>query len=181
MHILLDRLSPEHYQWQCSVGFAGGSDTSSRKRIIIWMCFAYRCISKIPGSGFECESELIQRLTAATQFSRSLGPFTSETLTWKSKPMDFELESESTAAANDKQRSSTAPARVSRQRPGAACLGCRQRKMRCDGQQPCGSCFDSGISCEPTGVQAQRGPKKGHMKALQLRLSTLFASCGVRN
>ena len=61
--------------------------------------------------------------------------------------------------------------RAARQRPGAACEDCRRRKLRCDGKQPqCSACFEARVNCVLTTTQSQRGPKKGHMKALQARL-----------
>ncbi len=58
-----------------------------------------------------------------------------------------------------------------RQRPGSACQECRRRKLRCDGQQPqCEACFQSGAQCVPVATHAQRGPKRGHVKALENRL-----------
>ncbi|OCL02954.1 citrinin biosynthesis transcriptional activator CtnR [Glonium stellatum] len=63
----------------------------------------------------------------------------------------------------------------SRQRPGSACEECRRRKLRCDGKQPqCEVCFESGIPCVVNMPQSRRGPKKGHLKALQTRIETIL-------
>lgn len=71
-----------------------------------------------------------------------------------------------------------------RQRPGSACQECRRRKLRCDGQRPqCQACAQSGAQCIAIVTHAQRGPKKGHVKALETRLGTLpdpdFAICAL--
>ncbi|KAK4498657.1 hypothetical protein PRZ48_009167 [Zasmidium cellare] len=65
--------------------------------------------------------------------------------------------------------------KLSRQRPGSACVACRTRKIRCDGQQPsCSTCISTGVICQqPETPGARRGPKKGHMKALQQRVQNL--------
>ena len=58
-----------------------------------------------------------------------------------------------------------------RQRPGAACEGCRRRKLRCDGQRPrCTYCREHGIVCEVNVKRPTRGPQKGALKALQNRV-----------
>ncbi|KAF2151099.1 hypothetical protein K461DRAFT_166727 [Myriangium duriaei CBS 260.36] len=70
----------------------------------------------------------------------------------------------------DEERSTN----TSRQQPGLACEQCRARKLRCDRTQPqCASCKSLGISCNPSTVRQPRGPKKGHIKAMQSRLSAL--------
>ena len=64
-----------------------------------------------------------------------------------------------------------------RQRPGSACEECRRRKLRCDGKQPqCQHCSESGVQCITIHSRSQRGPKRGHMKALQTRMGTLWPS-----
>lgn len=58
-----------------------------------------------------------------------------------------------------------------RQRLGSACEECRRRKLRCDGKKPqCGNCFDSMVQCVTVASRSQRGPRKGHLKALQNRI-----------
>ena len=65
---------------------------------------------------------------------------------------------------------STSEKHHGRQRPGAACLECRSKKLKCDGKQPqCAKCFASGLECTPT-TQAPRGPKRGHLKILQNKI-----------
>ena len=59
----------------------------------------------------------------------------------------------------------------SRQRPGAACLECRNKKLKCDGKLPaCGKCLDTGVACTGPATQEPRGPKRGHLKALQSKI-----------
>ena len=61
----------------------------------------------------------------------------------------------------------------SRQRAGAACEECRRRKLRCDGKQPqCEPCFEAGVQCVTPTNHPQRGPKRGHLKALQTRMGS---------
>ncbi|PYI11976.1 citrinin biosynthesis transcriptional activator CtnR [Aspergillus sclerotiicarbonarius CBS 121057] len=61
-----------------------------------------------------------------------------------------------------------------RNRPGSACAECRRRKMRCDGKHPeCTNCFTTGIECIFSPQTTRRGPKKGHLKSLQMRIAHL--------
>ncbi|KAI1374272.1 hypothetical protein F4677DRAFT_426638 [Hypoxylon crocopeplum] len=61
-----------------------------------------------------------------------------------------------------------------RQQPGAACDECRRRKLRCDRQRPqCGACQTSGVPCLVPATKPARGPKRGHLKTLQARISAL--------
>ncbi|PWY66791.1 hypothetical protein BO94DRAFT_613497 [Aspergillus sclerotioniger CBS 115572] len=63
---------------------------------------------------------------------------------------------------------------ISRNRPGSACAECRRRKMRCDGKHPaCDNCSTAGIECIFGPQTSRRGPKKGHMKSLQMRIEYL--------
>ncbi|ENI04527.1 hypothetical protein COCC4DRAFT_196659 [Bipolaris maydis ATCC 48331] len=62
----------------------------------------------------------------------------------------------------------------SRQLPGLACDECRRRKLRCDRVQPqCGVCRDSATTCVTTTTRQPRGPKRGHLRALQSRIVAL--------
>ncbi|KAK5656796.1 hypothetical protein OQA88_4344 [Cercophora sp. LCS_1] len=64
--------------------------------------------------------------------------------------------------------------RPSRQAEGLACDECRVRKLRCDRVRPtCGTCEHLGIPCTPNTSRQPRGPRKGHLKALQSRISAL--------
>ena len=64
----------------------------------------------------------------------------------------------------------------SRQQPGVACDECRRRKLRCDrGQPQCGVCRDTDTTCVTTTTRQPRGPRKGHLRALQSRIG-MFAS-----
>ncbi|KAI0377763.1 fungal-specific transcription factor domain-containing protein [Hypomontagnella monticulosa] len=61
-----------------------------------------------------------------------------------------------------------------RQHPGLACEECRRRKARCDRSRPCcGNCNDTGKQCIFNDQRAQRGPKKGQIRALRDRVNTL--------
>ncbi|KAL2206619.1 hypothetical protein CC79DRAFT_896395 [Sarocladium strictum] len=52
----------------------------------------------------------------------------------------------------------------------AACVGCRSRKLKCDGIRPiCGRCHTLGRSCEWPRPQ-KRGPVKGYVELLENRL-----------
>jgi hypothetical protein len=57
-----------------------------------------------------------------------------------------------------------------RQNPGPACRQCRVRKLRCDRQTPCNGCVDAGVECHIDTTPPQRGPKKGHLQTLRLRI-----------
>ncbi|KAK4184686.1 pyrimidine pathway regulatory protein 1 [Podospora australis] len=58
-----------------------------------------------------------------------------------------------------------------RQLPGSACEECRKRRVRCDRQKPqCGTCAETGVSCQFSTVRLARGPKKGELKALRSRV-----------
>ncbi|EUC44549.1 hypothetical protein COCMIDRAFT_97965 [Bipolaris oryzae ATCC 44560] len=75
------------------------------------------------------------------------------------------------------QQSPTTPR--PRQQAGLACDECRRRKLRCDREQPqCGLCRDSGVVCNRTTTKQPRGPKKGHLRALQLRIMALERRLG---
>ncbi|RAK96962.1 citrinin biosynthesis transcriptional activator CtnR [Aspergillus ibericus CBS 121593] len=61
-----------------------------------------------------------------------------------------------------------------RNRPGSACAECRRRKMRCDGKHPeCDNCSIAGIQCIFSSQPTRRGPKKGHLKTLHMRIAHL--------
>ncbi|KAK1673372.1 fungal-specific transcription factor domain-containing protein [Colletotrichum godetiae] len=64
-----------------------------------------------------------------------------------------------------------------RQRVSIACLACRQRRMRCDGQQPiCGSCTRRGTECEfQHADNKRRPPSKKYVESLQARIRHLEA------
>ncbi|KAL4915050.1 fungal-specific transcription factor domain-containing protein [Aspergillus aurantiobrunneus] len=61
-----------------------------------------------------------------------------------------------------------------RQHPGSACEECRRRKARCDRVRPCcGTCSLLARPCIFNEQRAQRGPKKGQIRALRDRVQTL--------
>lgn len=52
-----------------------------------------------------------------------------------------------------------------------ACIICRKRKLRCDGQKPaCGTCARLGHRCGYDEVRKKSGPKRGYVKELEARL-----------
>ena len=52
-----------------------------------------------------------------------------------------------------------------------ACITCRKRKLRCDGERPsCGSCARLGHKCAYDDVRRKSGPKRGYVKELEARL-----------
>lgn len=55
-----------------------------------------------------------------------------------------------------------------------ACMICRKRKLRCDGNRPrCSTCKRLGHDCAYDEVRRKSGPKRGYVKALEERLSAL--------
>jgi hypothetical protein len=55
-----------------------------------------------------------------------------------------------------------------------ACIVCRKRKLRCDGQKPsCGTCARVGHNCAYDEVRKKSGPKRGYVKQLEARLGLL--------
>src|SRR5271154_3756319 len=55
-----------------------------------------------------------------------------------------------------------------------ACILCRKRKLRCDGNKPsCGTCSRLGHDCAYDVVRKKSGPKRGYVKLLEARLSTM--------
>ncbi|KAL0261217.1 hypothetical protein SLS55_004913 [Diplodia seriata] len=52
-----------------------------------------------------------------------------------------------------------------------ACILCRKRKLKCDGQRPsCGTCKRLAHDCAYDEVRKKSGPKRGYVKALEARL-----------
>jgi len=53
-----------------------------------------------------------------------------------------------------------------------ACVLCRKRKLRCDGDKPsCGTCVRLQHDCSYDEVRRKSGPKRGYVKALEARLA----------
>jgi hypothetical protein len=53
-----------------------------------------------------------------------------------------------------------------------ACIICRKRKLKCDGNKPsCATCKRLNHSCSYDEVRRKSGPKRGYVKALEERLS----------
>ena len=57
-------------------------------------------------------------------------------------------------------------------------MRCHAKKVRCDGQVPCDICRESGSECNYGAGAKRRGPKKGYMTAIQLRLQRLESLLG---
>lgn len=58
-----------------------------------------------------------------------------------------------------------------------ACMICRKRKLRCDGNRPrCSTCTRLGHDCAYDEVRRKSGPKRGYVKALEERLSASTTS-----
>ncbi len=52
-----------------------------------------------------------------------------------------------------------------------ACILCRKRKLRCDGNKPsCGTCSRLNHHCEYSEERKKSGPKRGYVKLLEARL-----------
>lgn len=52
-----------------------------------------------------------------------------------------------------------------------ACILCRKRKLRCDGNKPsCGTCYRLNHNCEYSEERKKSGPKRGYVKLLEARL-----------
>ncbi|KAJ2985085.1 hypothetical protein NUW58_g5722 [Xylaria curta] len=63
------------------------------------------------------------------------------------------------------------PAGTNRQPGGFACEECRRRKTRCNRQQPrCSSCQENNSECITMYQRPQRGPKKGQLERMRLRI-----------
>lgn len=55
-----------------------------------------------------------------------------------------------------------------------ACVVCRRRKLRCDGNKPsCGTCARLQHDCAYDEVRRKSGPKRGYVKQLEARLSKM--------
>ncbi|KAF2771761.1 hypothetical protein EJ03DRAFT_342143 [Teratosphaeria nubilosa] len=53
-----------------------------------------------------------------------------------------------------------------------ACVLCRKRKLKCDGNKPaCGTCTRLQHDCSYEAVRRKSGPKRGYVKALEARLA----------
>lgn len=52
-----------------------------------------------------------------------------------------------------------------------ACVICRKRKLKCDGNKPkCATCERLGHNCAYDEVRRKSGPKRGYVKDLEARL-----------
>ena len=52
-----------------------------------------------------------------------------------------------------------------------ACVICRKRKLKCDGNRPkCATCARLGHNCAYDEVRRKSGPKRGYVKELEARL-----------
>ena len=54
-----------------------------------------------------------------------------------------------------------------------ACVICRKRKLKCDGNKPkCATCERLGHNCAYDEVRRKSGPKRGYVKDLEARLGS---------
>ncbi|KAJ5143418.1 uncharacterized protein N7515_002205 [Penicillium bovifimosum] len=61
-----------------------------------------------------------------------------------------------------------------RQQAGFACETCRKRKARCNRVRPqCGLCAEIGVACVVIDQRPQRGPKKGQLDEMRVRIAEL--------
>ncbi|KAF2088922.1 hypothetical protein K490DRAFT_38482 [Saccharata proteae CBS 121410] len=82
-----------------------------------------------------------------------------------SQQLDAEPSGGQTAASATRNAENAAkPKRI-------ACVLCRKRKLKCDGQRPsCGTCKRLSHDCAYDEVRKKSGPKRGYVKALEARL-----------
>ncbi len=60
-----------------------------------------------------------------------------------------------------------------------ACVICRKRKLKCDGNKPkCATCARLGHNCAYDEVRRKSGPKRGYVKDLEARLGGSTHSFG---
>ncbi|KAL9064051.1 MAG: hypothetical protein Q9157_007976 [Trypethelium eluteriae] len=72
---------------------------------------------------------------------------------------------------NDGEGENTNNANANKQKR-IACVVCRKRKLRCDGEKPsCGTCKRLAHDCAYDEVRRKSGPKRGYVKALEARLA----------
>ena len=58
-----------------------------------------------------------------------------------------------------------------------ACVICRKRKLKCDGNRPkCSTCARLGHNCAYDEARRKSGPKRGYVKELEARLGNEFLS-----
>ena len=63
-----------------------------------------------------------------------------------------------------------------------ACVICRKRKLKCDGNRPkCSTCARLGHNCAYDEARRKSGPKRGYVKELEARLGTMLLSHECRN
>lgn len=56
-----------------------------------------------------------------------------------------------------------------------ACVICRKRKLKCDGERPsCGTCSRLNHNCAYDEVRRKSGPKRGYVKELEARLGAIL-------
>ena len=59
-----------------------------------------------------------------------------------------------------------------------ACVICRRRKLKCDGNKPkCATCTRLGHNCAYDEVRRKSGPKRGYVKDLEARLGRYTLCC----
>lgn len=92
---------------------------------------------------------------------------------------DFNDRSQQPAAEPDRRAPDSQPAPAPKAKR-IACILCRKRKLKCDGQRPsCGTCKRLAHDCAYDEVRKKSGPKRGYVKALEARLR-MFAAAVLR-
>jgi Fungal Zn(2)-Cys(6) binuclear cluster domain len=77
---------------------------------------------------------------------------------------------EDTVPTTEAAHTTEAAARAKR----IACVICRKRKLKCDGQRPaCGTCSRLGHRCGYDEIRRKSGPKRGYVKELEARLKVI--------
>ncbi|ORZ10472.1 hypothetical protein BCR42DRAFT_357907, partial [Absidia repens] len=60
-----------------------------------------------------------------------------------------------------------------------ACVICRKKKVKCDGNQPsCSRCIAMGISCEFSDPPRRRGPPKNNIEVIENRAHRIVSLLG---
>ena len=82
--------------------------------------------------------------------------------------------SQSTEQTNGASKSPNGTSQVAKAKR-IACIICRKRKLKCDGARPsCATCSRLSHNCAYDEVRRKSGPKRGYVKELEAKLSSLL-------
>ena len=82
-----------------------------------------------------------------------------------------QLESQDSISPYDQNGTDATGEETGTKRPKRiACMICRKRKLKCDGNKPCATCARLGHNCAYDEVRRKSGPKRGYVKDLEARL-----------